>query len=102
MFKGSDYTPALFDDDRWAGVSDAARELVQGLLQNKAVQRLSAQAALSLCQKWEQQQRGAATVPMDMPAAKVKGLMSRFVTFHRSQLMRQAALTAISVQLVDK
>jgi calcium-dependent protein kinase len=78
----------------WEGVSPAARELVQALLQVQPSLRLTAAAAAG--HAWT---RGIAPVPLS--PKHVNHMIENFTTFHKSSKLRRAALTALAMQLTN-
>lgn len=100
--------PSRASQSLWAGVSNESKLLIQDLLQIDPSYRLTSQAAsrqlLALSERWEQcgtPERPSFGSPNTLSAKHATRVMKQFVAFHRSQKLRQAALTAIAMQLTD-
>jgi calcium-dependent protein kinase len=86
----------------WEHVSEGSKTLLRGLLVSDPSKRLSAHAAMEECLKLKRQSElglGEFTPNRQQPLET--GLMTRLVTFHQSQKLRKAALTAMAMQLAD-
>jgi calcium-dependent protein kinase len=86
---------SIFFGEEWADVSTAARELVSQLLEIDVSSRVTAARASE--HAWT---RGIASVSLS--PKHVKKMVSNFMSFHSSQKLRRAALTALAMQLTDQ